>query len=284
MDGWQGNETLTVRLGERDYAVDRDWAGLAAAGTAGSMSDLAAVGGDLWVLQRAEPPILVFDRAGRPQAQHGAGEVFDGHGLTADGRGGAYVVDRDAHEILHMAGDGVIVRRFGQRHRPDWTGPFNHPTAVAPAADGSLWVADGYGNARVHHLAPDGTLRLSFGGLGTEPGSFVCPHALCLSPDGRVLVVDRDMHRVQVFDPDGGLLDVWTGFFRPMAIAMGPDGWVYVTDQVPSLQRIAPDGSSRSRARPARNQSHGLAIADDGTIWLTDTDPRCLVRMRPLGD
>ena len=36
-------------------------------------------------------------------------------------------------------------------------GPFNRCTNVAVLASGAFWVADGYGNARVHRFAADGT-------------------------------------------------------------------------------------------------------------------------------
>ncbi|TVQ31806.1 MAG: hypothetical protein EA356_13880 [Geminicoccaceae bacterium] len=246
------------------------------------MSDLACLGDQLWVLQRAEPPLLVFDGDGALVGRFGAGEVFDGHGLSADGKGGLLLVDRDAQQVLRVSPDGRVEALLGERFRPAWQTPFNHPTSTAIGPDGSLWVADGYGNARVHRFTPDGRLLLSFGELGTAPGQFVCPHGIAVTGGGRVLVNDRDNDRIQVFDEAGTLLDVWTGFLRPMAIAIGPDGWVYVTDQVPSLTRIAADGKSRSRARPARNMPHGMAIAADGTIYLTEMAPSSLVRLRPL--
>ncbi len=282
MTSWQANETSTVRLGKRDYAVDHDWAGLDQAGVAGPISEIAWSGEHLWVLQRADPPLLVFDRDGRQMAAHATGAIQDGHGLAPDGAGGVLAVDRDAHQVLRLAADGALAAQWGTRHRPRWAEPFNHPTSAAFAPDGSLWVADGYGNARVHRFAADGSLALSFGELGEGPGQFRCPHAVAVAADGRVVVADRDNDRVQVFTATGEVLAIWGGFARPMAVAIGPDGWVYVTDQVPSLHRIALDGTSRSRARPARNLPHGLAIAGDGTIYLAEMNPRSLVRMRPI--
>ena len=50
-------------------------------------------------------------------------------------------------------------------------GPFNTVTNVAVAPDGELYVADGYGNARVHRFSADGRLLGSWGEPGGEPGS-----------------------------------------------------------------------------------------------------------------
>src|SRR5207244_10987232 len=44
--------------------------------------------------------------------------------------------------------------------------PFHYPTNLAVGPAGDLYVADGYGNARIHRFAPDGRLLQSWG----EPG------------------------------------------------------------------------------------------------------------------
>lgn len=278
----QAGEGMVVRLGGQDYAVDHDWAGLQRKGDRTLVSDIACVGEWIWALCRGPVPLRVFDGNGAVVADSGHGLIQDGHGMDADGDGGVVLTDRDAHEVLRIAAEGTVIGRWGERDRPYWAAPFNHPAGVTRAADGGLWVADGYGNARVHRFDATGDITLSFGELGEGPGQFRCPHAIAVAPDGRVLVCDRDDDRVQVFAQTGALLAIWTGFARPMAVAIGPDGWVYVTDHVPSLHRIAPDGSSRSRARPARNMPHGLAIAADGTIYLAEMNPPSLVRLRLL--
>ena len=48
--------------------------------------------------------------------------------------------------------------------------PFNRPTDIAIASDGSLYIADGYGNARIHHFTATGDLIRSWGEPGTGPG------------------------------------------------------------------------------------------------------------------
>jgi sugar lactone lactonase YvrE len=54
--------------------------------------------------------------------------------------------------------------------------PFNRPTNAAIAANGDIYVADGYGNARVHRFTADGELIGSWGEPGRGPGQFVVPH------------------------------------------------------------------------------------------------------------
>ncbi|WP_204315660.1 hypothetical protein, partial [Stenotrophomonas maltophilia] len=80
------------------------------------------------------------------------------------------------------------------------------------------------------------------------------------------VVLDRTRDRVQVFDRDGNVLDVWEGFYRPMAIWGDAQGRSYITDQVPSLHLIGADGVRLGRARPVLNGAHGLFGTPEGDI------------------
>jgi hypothetical protein len=74
---------------------------------------------------------------------------------------------------------------------------------------------------------PDARLLLSFGSLGTLPGSFndpadvlVIPFEPCLAgltnEPALVAVADRENHRVQIFEPDGRLRAI-LGWTRPLS-------------------------------------------------------------------
>ena len=107
--------------------------------------------------------------------------------------------------------------------------PFNRCTHVAvDPADGSLFVTDGYGNSRIHKYTPDGVLIKSWGGPGTDPGQFNIVHNIAADRDGYLYVCDRENHRVQVFNREGGLEDVWHNVHRPCAIYIDDDQRVYV--------------------------------------------------------
>jgi len=67
-------------------------------------------------------------------------------------------------------------------------------------------VCRGYAEPSVQKLAPDGSFLLSWGGSGSGKGEFLGPSDIALDRDGRVLVVDTQNHRVQVFADDGQYL------------------------------------------------------------------------------
>src|SRR3954468_10474677 len=76
--------------------------------------------------------------------------------------GSVYVADQYSHAIQVFGPDGRFVREFGQ--------DLTSVGAVAVAADGSVFVADG--SDRIDRYAPDGSLVTSWGESGTEVGEF----------------------------------------------------------------------------------------------------------------
>ena len=134
-----------------------------------------------------------------------------------------WIADRDAHQIVVFNLEGEPLLRIGERHVPRWMSPFNHPTRAAIAPDGEIYVADGYGNARIHRFSPEGEWRASFGELGRDPGEFMTPHSIIVDRENRLVVCDRENDRVQLFDRDGGWLAEWRGLCRPMDLCERDD-------------------------------------------------------------
>jgi sugar lactone lactonase YvrE len=110
------------------------------------------------------------------------------------------------------------------------SGPFNGVTNVAVLDDGEMFVSDGYGNARVHRFAADGTHITSWGTPGTGPGEFNLPHAVAVDGDGRVLVADRENSRIQLFNRDGVYLESWNWVNRPDDLFIDEHGTLYVAE------------------------------------------------------
>jgi hypothetical protein len=101
-------------------------------------------------------------------------------------------------------------------------------------------------------------------------------------PDGRVLVVDRENDRLQVFSPDGAWIASWAGFRKPLAIWGDAQGGVYVTDAVPSLSLLSPDGALLGRCRPVLNGAHGISGDETGRLFLAEGNPSRVTCLVPL--
>jgi DNA-binding beta-propeller fold protein YncE len=193
-----------------------------------------------------QPMVFVYERDGSFVGTFGEGQFTERtHGLTIGPDDTIYTVDDGNHTVRKFTKDGELVLMLGTPgfasdtgYKPgDWVDkithggpPFNRPTDVAVAPNGDLYVADGYGNARVHRFAADGTFIQSWGEPGTAPGQFNLPHGVGVAPDGRVFVTDRENERIQIFTPTGEFLGMWTNVQRPTDISFGRDGLVYVSE------------------------------------------------------
>lgn len=90
-------------------------------------------------------------------------------------------------------------------------------------------MTDGYGNSRVMKFSPSGGFIKSWGALGKGPSQFNIPHSIVIDASGRLLVGDRENNRIQIFNDDGKLLDIWSGF-APYGLAFNKAGELFVAD------------------------------------------------------
>lgn len=191
----------------------------------------------VYVFNRGEHPVMVFDRDGRFLASWGEGIFARPHGIFIGPDDSVYCTDDLEHTVRKFTAEGNLLMALGTSGRGSDTGivdndyrtirgggpPFNRPTNLALAPDGAIYISDGYGNARIHKFSPDGRLVLSWGEPGSGPGQFQLPHGVAVDRDGRVYVADRENSRVQVFTPRGEFLSQWTDVARPMQVFIDRD-------------------------------------------------------------
>lgn len=193
------------------------------------------------------------------------------HGIAVSPDGGCAIVDAPAHVVRMFAADGAPRRVLGRTGHPSETGvdtslpvpawpgsirraagPFHMPAAVAFDADGSFFVADGYGNARVHSFDAAGRLIDSWGAPGVGAGEFLLPHHVIVRRDGTVLVCDREGDRLQVFDRDGSPLAVFDQVRRPAAAVELSDGRLVVAELPWARGEVSARRGLIERDEPAR--------------------------------
>jgi hypothetical protein len=188
----------------------------------------------VFVLTRnVENPVVVLDSAGTFLYSFGQGHFTNRtHGILIADDDSVYCVDDGTHTVTKFTPEGELLMTIGVPNAPSekYSGePFNRPTDVAVSVvDGSLFISDGYGNARVHHYSAEGQLLNSWGEPGIDAGQFMIPHNIATDSEGLVYVADREAHRVQVFDHDGTFIRMFNNVHRPTGLTVGRDGNIYI--------------------------------------------------------
>jgi hypothetical protein len=275
--------------GKYTYELIPDFCKLPAGETFGLVSRVAADAQDrIFVFQRKDPPVVMFDRDGHYLGAWGSGEVTDPHGLKIVGNV-VYTTDRSDSVAKSFTLDGKPLLELGRRgqhsdtgHIESWlaeraAGPFNHPTEMLAHRNGDIYVTDGYRNARVHRFDRDGRLVASWGSPGAGPGQFHLPHSIAFDDAGRLYVADRANKRIQIFTEGGDFLGQWSGMGGPNDISRGKDGNFYIAEQEdggnPAYVCVR-DAEGSVLARMASRHVHGVGVDSRGDIYAGLTQDR----------
>lgn len=195
---------------------------------------------------------------------------------------------------------------------------FGSVSAVAPAPDGSLYVADRQGPV-VRKYDSEGTHLLDVGRAGQGPGEFSSVDGLGVLGDGRLMIYDGRNARLSWFDGNGEFLESTQvsnglGGFRGFVYSRGGDAYLRVfpesgftetADGIPAdWARVSPDGAverlvpvpPEERAGPRYViQGHGgfyrpftvmtvNALGPDGTLYTVRNDQYRIHRRSSDGD
>ncbi len=215
-----------VRLGSGDYCYEavENWAKLPPGWSFKEIGSVACDRNDnVYVFNRGEHPMIVFDRDGNFLKSWGEGVYPRAHGLHMGPDDTLWLTDDGDHTVRHCTLDGKVLMTLGIPGKPSeyMSGlPFHRCTHTALSPKGEIYVADGYGNSCVHKFSPDGKLMKSWGTPGTDPGEFNIVHNITCDADGWVYVADRENHRVQVFDGNGRYETQWNNLHRPCGLFM----------------------------------------------------------------
>jgi hypothetical protein len=177
----------------------------------------------VYVFNRGEHPMIVFDRDGNFLRSWGEGLFPRAHGVFMAPDDTIWLTDDGDHTVRQCTLEGKVLLTLGipGKPAPYMSGePFHRCTHTAMSPQGDIYVSDGYGNSRVHKFSPAGKLLMSWGAPGTDPGEFNIAHNITCDGDGWVYVADRENHRVQVFDGTGKYETQWNNLHRPCGLYM----------------------------------------------------------------
>jgi len=174
------------------------------------------------------------------------------------------------------------------------------PMDVAVGKDGRIYVADA-GNSRVAVFNEKGDFLFSFGDAGD--GKLFNPNRIILDGKGQVLVVDPALKQIKIFDSDGRFIRELSGnsmWGVPGAIALGPEETAYIADhekhkilvfnkdaelKMELGKEQPPEGFPSMDLEEGRfNFPNGLAINQQGQVWIADSNNARLQIFDPRGD
>lgn len=278
-------------LGEKNYTYAAECWGYLPQGTEWGQMPCVALDsmGRVYVSHREDHRVMIFDPQGKFQSAWGQEILKDPHGIVISPRDEAYIVDRNAHQVMKFDIEGNLLWTLGNKDQPSDTGygpqnrkvmqagpPFNRPTDVAVAPSGEIYVSDGYGNCRVHRFSPQGELIQSWGQPGSGRGEFNMPHSVWVDKEGRVLVADRENHRIQIFTPDGDYITEWGGFLQPTDIWADSSDTVYISELGNRVSILTGSGELLARFGSSGNRpgefygAHGIWGDSQGNLYVTE--------------
>jgi DNA-binding beta-propeller fold protein YncE len=199
---------------------------------------------NVFVFNRGEPPIIVFDREGNFVNAWGEGHFVRPHGIWIAPDDTLYLTDDKGHSVSQFTAEGKLLRTIGPvgaasnsgvedfdyRTISRGAGPYYYPTNTVVSGTDDIYISDGYGNARVHRFSRQGELIKSWGSPGDQAGQFNVPHGIGVDRSARVYVADRENSRIQIFTSEGAFIEQWTDVIRPCEIFIGADNLAYVAE------------------------------------------------------
>jgi hypothetical protein len=220
------------------WTVDAKWPQRPTNATWGHVPGIAVDKKDhVYVFTRAEPPVQVYDAGGKFLRGWGKG-IKSAHHIKIDRDGNVWIADVENHVVEKYTPDGELLQTIGTKGQAGRDqSHLNRPCDMAIGPNGDVYVADGYGNARVIVFDKSGKCVREWGELGHGPGQFSIVHAIALDSKGRLYVADRNNVRIQVFTTDGKYLEEWRNLITPWGFHMTADDELWVCGSSPMQWR-----------------------------------------------
>ncbi len=322
-DPGTNSDLMDRQLPNPTSEVITQWAALPDGRTWGSTAGIdIGPDGHVWVYDRcgangldggceANPdvdPILKYDRnTGEVLANFGAGLLVLPHGLHVDDDGNVWVTDSQGneagtkgHQVIKFSPEGEVLMRLGEAGQPgSGPGQLNEPCDVITAPNGHIFVSDGHSGqspdppegrtGRILKFDSEGNFIKQWGEIGFRPGQFRTPHAMEFDSQGRLYVADRGNHRIQIFDQEGELLEIYHNYSRISGLFITADDTLYAIDSESNVNnhpgwmtgvRIGPAGEDRLTGfvppHPHDTRvlqgvaGEGVAVDEDGNIYAAE--------------
>jgi DNA-binding beta-propeller fold protein YncE len=264
----------------------------------------------IYVFNRGVKPVMVFDTAGN-LVLSGADQEINGktinpswqHSGGVDWEGNVYVIERDAHRIVKLSPklDKFLLQLGTTNEKGNDATHLNLPSGIAILHNGNLIVTDGYGNNRVILFDKNGKFIKQVGkgaggpeDKGTGPGEWNLPHKLAVDADENLYIIDREGHRLEVFDKNLNYIREIRNDWNPWDVNIsrkGTDGIGWIADhkdeRVQKFQlkdgKILATWGKQGWGPGEFDWVHGIVVDSKGAVYAADTYGQRLQKFVPGG-
>ena len=242
--------------------------------TAGPIAAVAAGLKDrIYVFNRGEVPILVFNSEGRYIKGWGRGLFVTPQGMRVDLLGNLWTADSGNHVVRKFGPDGSLIRTYGEVGVPgDGEGHFRDPRDIAVGWLGRVYVADA-GNSRVVRLLRDGAFSAEFG-----RGQLGTASSVAIDARERIYVADGGRYRVHVFTPEGKRVGEWPGLGNPFGLLVVGEQ-LLVSDaranrilQLDMRAAVQNNGHGEIKIAPGASGPRSMTADRQGRLYLVDAE------------
>jgi DNA-binding beta-propeller fold protein YncE len=264
----------------------------------------------IYVFNRGVKPVMVFDRDG-DLILAGADQAINGktinpswqHSGGVDWEGNVYVIERDAHRIVKLSPrlDKFLMQLGTTNEKGNDATHFNLPSGIAILHNGNVVVTDGYGNNRVVMFDRSGRfirqVARGEGGpsdKGTGPGEWNLPHKLAVDADENLYIIDREGHRLEVFDRNLNYLREIRNDWNPWDVHIsrkGTEGIGFIADHKDErvlkfelkTGKILAVWGKQGWGPGEFDWVHGVVVDSKGAVYAADTYGQRLQKFVPAG-
>lgn len=228
---------LVTGNGEWTYEFVPEWGSLPAGtqfgGTHGAIATDKA--GHVYVSTQSETGVLVYDANGK-LLKTIAHEYPEVHAIFYAVEGGDEVfytvvqkgTPKENWLVVKMKTDGTVLQKITAPAEAGFKTPNEwRITSIVVGPDGSIFVANGYGDSRIFRFDKQGNYKASFTRKGSGDGECNCSHGLAVDTryeQPLLLVCDRENHRLSHYDFDGKFVaNVTEHLRRPCQVSFHGD-------------------------------------------------------------
>ena len=289
--------------GEWTCRVVPEWghlpSGASFGGTHGAIATNEA--GHVYVSTQSETGVLVYSRDGELLGTI-ANKYPEVHSMVcAQENGNEYLyatvqkgTPSENWLFVKMKTDGTVVQKITAPPEAGFKAPNEwRLTAAVPAPDGSIFIANGYGDSRLFRFSKNGQYMTSYAGPGKAEGLFDCSHGLAVDTrynQPMLLVCDRENRRLCHFDFDGKFVRTVTqhlrrpcqiSFYGDYAVISELEGRVTILDRDNAPVAFLGDNPQKAQwanyeLQPGEiapvffSTAHGCHVAQDASIYVSD--------------